>query len=192
MPRKHVVGNETILDAAFALLRSEGERALNARRIAEEAGCSVQPLYSAFGGMDGLMDALRSRCEEWLAVFVEKGMPLGANPFESIGLTHVRLARQEPHLFSFLYLSKAHPFHGFAGLYADVARADVEAYVADTPDMSPERARWIYLKMILFTHGIASFIATGAATFDEREVHEQLDDAFWAFLNGMDRKGRAE
>ena len=57
MPEQKV-GRETVLDAALGLLRERGETALSARTVAERAGCSVQPIYSLFGDMRGLVHAL--------------------------------------------------------------------------------------------------------------------------------------
>lgn len=47
-----------LLDTASRLLAEEGPRALTMRRIAGEAGCSTTVIYTAFGGKDGLADAL--------------------------------------------------------------------------------------------------------------------------------------
>jgi AcrR family transcriptional regulator len=47
-----------ILDTASRLLAEEGPQALTMRRVAAAAGCSTTVLYTAFGGKDGLADAL--------------------------------------------------------------------------------------------------------------------------------------
>ena len=43
MPKQKIT-KEMILDAAFTLLRTKGHEAVNARSIASQAGCSVQPI----------------------------------------------------------------------------------------------------------------------------------------------------
>ncbi|GAA3392210.1 TetR/AcrR family transcriptional regulator [Cryptosporangium minutisporangium] len=47
-----------MLDAASALLVSEGPQALTMRRIAGDIGCSTTVLYTMFGGKEGLAEAL--------------------------------------------------------------------------------------------------------------------------------------
>lgn len=47
-----------LLDTASRLLAEEGPGALTMRRIAVAAGCSTTVLYTAFGGKDGLANAL--------------------------------------------------------------------------------------------------------------------------------------
>jgi AcrR family transcriptional regulator len=49
---------QALLDAASALLASEGASALTVRRIAADAGCSTMGVYSRFGNKDGVVDHL--------------------------------------------------------------------------------------------------------------------------------------
>ena len=52
---------EEILQLADRLLATEGLDALQARRIAREADCSVGTIYNIFGDIDGLIVAANSR-----------------------------------------------------------------------------------------------------------------------------------
>lgn len=59
----------SLLDIASELLTTEGPAGLSMRRIASKAGCSTTVLYSAFGGKDGIADAL---FEEGFRRFAER------------------------------------------------------------------------------------------------------------------------
>lgn len=48
-------------DIAERIIASEGLPAVQARRIAQEADCSVGTLYNVFGGLDGLIIAVNRR-----------------------------------------------------------------------------------------------------------------------------------
>ncbi len=48
-------------DIAERLITTEGLAAVQARRIAQEADCSVGTLYNVFGGLDGLVIAVNRR-----------------------------------------------------------------------------------------------------------------------------------
>ena len=50
-----------MIDIAERLIASEGLAAVQARRIAQEADCSVGTLYNVFGGLDGLIIAVNTR-----------------------------------------------------------------------------------------------------------------------------------
>jgi len=52
---------EAILVAAASILRQEGPAALTLRRVAQAVGASTKVIYTAFGGRDGLFDALYTR-----------------------------------------------------------------------------------------------------------------------------------
>src|SRR3954471_415467 len=47
-----------LLDVAVRMLESEGPEALQARRLTAEVGTSTQAVYTLFGGMPGLFEAL--------------------------------------------------------------------------------------------------------------------------------------
>lgn len=58
-PRLHDDRTEReLLAAAEALLASDGVAGLSVRRVAEAAGTTPRAIYSLFGGMDGLLQAL--------------------------------------------------------------------------------------------------------------------------------------
>jgi AcrR family transcriptional regulator len=57
--RAHV--REAILVAAASILREDGPAALTLRRVAQAVGASTKVIYTAFGGRDGLFDALYIR-----------------------------------------------------------------------------------------------------------------------------------
>src|SRR5258708_36328591 len=47
-----------MLDAAGALLHSEGPQALTTRRLADAVGTSTQAIYTLFGGEEGIVRAM--------------------------------------------------------------------------------------------------------------------------------------
>ena len=168
MPEQKV-GRETVLDAALGLLRERGETALSARTVAERAGCSVQPIYSLFGDMRGLVHALYEHVDD------------GRNAFEANGLSHLRLARTERHLFQFLYLSPHMEATSFAEVYESVAINGVQQCIEELGHLSPAAARALYLHMIVYTHGMAAMLVAGAQ-FSDEELGERLNEAFTGLL----------
>lgn len=187
---KQCVARETVLDAALCIVRSKGEAALSARAIAEVAGCSVQPIYSLFGDMPGLVGELYDHARAWVAAYNRDHAHDGANLFESNGFSHLRLAKTETNLFRFLYLSPhMHP-RGFEELYQSVALDGVVECIQELGHLSEKAAHELYLNMIVYTHGMAAMIACGAQ-FTERELHERIDRSFRAFVCQV-REGEGE
>lgn len=86
---------------AFGLARdiitSEGLAALQARRVAREAGCAVGTLYNVFGDMDGLTIAVNQETVQLLgedliaSVTASQGQPVEAR-LTALALTYMRFA----------------------------------------------------------------------------------------------------
>mgnify|MGYP002594382174 CR=1 FL=1 len=177
MPEQRV-SREQVLDAALAIVREQGEAALSARSVAQRAGCSVQPIYSLFGDMQELVRQLYDHARAWVGAYNREHRHDGDNAFESNGLSHLRLARTERALFHFLYLS---PHMGFNEVYESVAIDGVQQCIEELGHLSPEAARELYLNMIVFVHGMAAMLATGAQ-FSDEELHARMDRAFEGFV----------
>ena len=58
MPAKKQITKDMILDTALYLLKSQGYEAVTIKRLAKELGCSTQPIYLSFSGMDELRQEL--------------------------------------------------------------------------------------------------------------------------------------
>jgi len=99
MPRAITVRTEQILDAALDLVRREGLGALTARRVAQEVGCSTQPVYRAYGSMEQLVADVVDRAEQEMMGYLMQGAD-GERPFLQMGLGNLRFARDEPQLYT--------------------------------------------------------------------------------------------
>lgn len=174
------VTRKDVLDAALAIVRERGEGALSARTVAERAGCSVQPIYSQFGDMRQLVRALYDHARAWVAAYNREHALDGRNAFESNGLAHLRLARTERPLFHFLYLSPHMDATGFAEVYDSVAIEGVQRCIEELGGLPPAEAHELYLDMIVYVHGMAAMLATGA-DFSDEELVARMDGAFHCF-----------
>ena len=66
-------------------------------------------------------------------------------------------------------------------MYESVAVDGVQACIEELGNLSPEAARELYLDMIVYVHGMAAMLATGAQLSDE-ELRERMDRAFRGFV----------
>ena len=184
-------GREEVLDAALEIVRERGHEVLSARVVAERAGCSVQPIYSLFGDMDGLMHALYEHARAWVTAYNAEHANDGENLFESNGLSHLRLAREEAPLFSFLYSSPYMGAHSLEDLYLSVSQPGVEDCIMELGHLSPEAAHELYLNMIVFTHGLAVMLAAGI-DISEDELADRVFIAFRAFAIAVGGKPKQQ
>ena len=157
---------DEVLDAALGIVMRDGYKSVTARRVADAAGCSAQPLYSRFGGMEGLMESLYERALEWVAEYNRMHAHDAKTVFESNGLAHIRIAQEEPRLFEFLYHSRYMSAGSIEQFFSRVSQPGVEEEVSEHYDVTPAAAHDLYIDMMVYTHGFASMLAVGAGFSD--------------------------
>ncbi|KKE99239.1 TetR family transcriptional regulator [Mycolicibacterium obuense] len=100
---------EALIDAGVRLLERDGVAALRARAVATEAGTSTMALYTHFGGMTGLLDAIaREVFDRFTAVLTE--VPLSDDPvadFLAMGLAYHRFAMANPQRYQLMFGTSA-------------------------------------------------------------------------------------
>ena len=99
-PKAQVYGTELILKEALDIVREGGMAALSARAAAARLGCSVAPVYSAFGSMEGLARAVLDEAARLLDARIMAQDPEKA--FLAMGSGIILFARDEERLFEAL------------------------------------------------------------------------------------------
>lgn len=92
-------GRKDVLDAALEIVRERGYEVLSARAVAERAGCSVQPIYSLFGDMTGLMQQLYKHARAWVTEYNVKHAHDGETCSNPTGLPICVLPEKSPSCF---------------------------------------------------------------------------------------------
>lgn len=184
MGRKNVVSREMILDAALKILIRDGYAAVNIKNIAAEAGCSTQPIAWQFENMDGLRMALALYSKEYAE---KKSKPMkgnGIEVFENMGASYVKMALNEPNLFKFLYLGESplgKPYE-LKDISGTKEYADMIGNIAMLTHLSFERAARVVKNTVIYSHGIATMVATGVYKASKKELMSMIKAASEAFL----------
>ena len=101
MPKKPTTTREEMIEGAFQLVRREGFSVLTVRRLAQELGCSTQPIMYQFPELEMLKDAVYERTDKFHTEYI-----LEDEDFLEIGLRYIRFASEESNLFRFLFQSQ--------------------------------------------------------------------------------------
>ena len=183
MARKATISKEVILDAALKILIRDGYASVNVKTLAAEIGCSTQPIVWHFENMEGLRRAL---AEYAMAYAAKKAATDSANKLESfefLGRSYVKMALKEPNLFKFLYLGEnpmGKPYN-----LKDVGRAknkEMIAMIAAQTGLNEEQVIRFVRNTIIYSHGIATMLATGVLKGSEKEMMEMINNAADAFI----------
>ena len=174
MPPKARISGPMIVDAAYALVRENGNEHLNVRAIAGALSCSTQPILYYFHSIEEIRQAvfLRAREEFLGSLFQEE-------EHTEIGLIRfcsriVRFAAKEKHLFRMLFQC---PQAGSMELDALLDSEEIALFlsgISDETGISEEDLAEIILRLISAAHGLASMTANGQMQYDGKLVRRIL------------------
>ena len=185
MARKTQVSKEMILQAALEMLIRKGYSAINIKTLSKEIGCSTQPLVWHFENMEGLRKALAEYALNYANEKMRSCMQNGMETFVDFGIAYINLAFDEPNLFKYLYMSGESGFQagGFAVLVNADENAVIAGKIAGYVKISKEDASHFLQNIMIYTHGLASFIASGIITTSKEEVKTMVKQTANAFLS---------
>lgn len=185
MPPKAKLSREQILDAAFAMLRRDGEGALNIRAIAAETGCSTQPVMSHFATAEGLKSELYAMADAYHTQYIIQEEPQDENPMLGIGLRYVRFAAQEPHLFRFLFQSDRLGTDDYGKLVHNEALSPMFRMLSKQAGITQSQAEDAFEAIFLTTHGFACLLANNAMQYDEAYYVKAVTAVFYGVIGAM-------
>lgn len=185
MARRIQISKEVILEAALKMLVRDGYSAINIKTLSKEIGCSTQPLVWHFENMAGLRKAISEYALNYANEKMRTCAQNGMEAFAGIGIAYINLAFDEPNLFKYLYMSGESEFQ--AGEFDVLVNADENAaivgQIASHLKIPKEKVSRFFQNTMIYTHGLASFIASGIITSSKEEVAAMVQQTANAFLS---------
>lgn len=180
MAPKAKTTKEAISEVAFSIVCEQGINALTAKTLAKRLNCSTQPIFWRYSGMNELIEEITQKAQSLFAEYLHRPIE-GVNTYKSIGINYIKFAKEHKNLFKMLYMSEK------------VASENVLTddknmpYVLDTimqeSTISQADATKLFKQMWLFSHGIATMIATDTARFADSEIYDMLTDVYTGLLS---------
>jgi len=181
MARTVSVTKENLLDAAINIVKTEGAEALTARRLAKEAGCSTQPIFRVYSGMEEL-------CEEVFGIVIKIYSDYCAEfkscsdvPFVDLGLAYIGFAGEYKELFRMLFVSDNRYGKSLYELL-NGENGFVKAQMNKASQMGCKDGQFLFMKMWMFIHGSACMALTGDYDLDSEATKNLLEEAERAFI----------
>lgn len=176
MPPKAKITKGNIIEASFKLVRNGGISALNARAIANELKCSTQPIFRLYATMEEVKTDVIAAIGEYYSKYFDEHINRGdLPPYKSTGLAYIQFAKDEKELFKILFMrdrtgeeiqSGEHSFDIAVKMIMNITGLDYDA------------AERFHFEMWIFTHGIATMIATSYLDMGEDLISEAMSDAY--------------
>ena len=173
MPKAKIT-RDMVIEAAFAVERTAGVELVNARTVAQELGCSTQPVMYHFATIEALKRAVYAKADRYHSDYLMKteDVPLG------IGLNYIRFAIEEPHLFRFLFQSGFAVEGSLPEMLDSAELTPIRAAMQGALGMSAAQTKQIFLTAALFTHGYASIIANNGLEYNEASAAKHLEQVW--------------
>ncbi len=170
MPPKVKFGKESIVNAAFEIVRKHGWNALSARSIAEELKSSTRPIYSQLTSMKKLEEEVVRKAMTLLEEYI--GTTRTGDPWLDHGYGYVLFAKKEKRLFKALLDDKHnHLYKEISSEIFDNAGEELSDYPL-FEGIPKELQRRLRATRWIFVHGMASLIAQ-SYEFDDFNTEEE-------------------
>jgi AcrR family transcriptional regulator len=182
MARPVSITKDKILAAAIDVVRTGGAAALTARKLSATLGCGANAIFTSFGSMEGVLEAVKTEAH---AIFKERvGAGFSLNPpFKGFGLALVWFAMDEPELFKLIMESRtpAMSFEAYIDTQIGFKEESIAA-IGRSFGLQGKDAEMLYYQMILVGLGLARSCVDGGAPLHLQQVSEILGKNVRAFL----------
>ena len=176
MPARKQIPKEKILSAALELLREGGMEAVNVKALARRLGCSTQPIYLSFPGMEELRAELTTRAVGFFTQELEKRDASAADLF---GMPYICFAREEKELFRYLFM-RSNALSEIREALAPMMERSISELMARYR-LSHAEADYLHDQLWMHAHGIASMVATDFCAWDTEKIAGMLADCRASF-----------
>lgn len=182
MPRKEMITKEMLLFAAFSLAREDGLRNVTARKLAQKAGCSTQPIFRVYRNMEELQDDVFRQTAEYFGSFYSNFPKAYDTPFINLAIAYISFSRQEPSLFRMLFLETLPEEMSTYELINGGEQGFVRTELNKIQGISPNQAGALFSRLWVFIHGMACMALTSDFDLTKDEAVEMIESTYHSFL----------
>ncbi|MDO4965901.1 MAG: TetR/AcrR family transcriptional regulator [Lachnospiraceae bacterium] len=183
MARKESITREIISEGAFKLLREQGETMLTARKLASYIGCSTQPIFRVYEGMEELSAEMFQKARNYYENFCMNYEKKSNVPFVDLALCYIQFAAAEPNLFKLLFLAA----HDDENTMYDLINGKESGFVIKElrriPNLDMNNAGMIFMKVFVFMHGMACMVTNGEFDLEDNETTDMLVNVISSFIS---------
>lgn len=149
----------------------QGAGGLTAKNIGDELGTSTQPIFTAFGSMDGIKTAVYAAAVDVYDRYTHAGLQEDI-PFLGVGKQYIRFAREEPELYRLLFLTREKEYSAAASMRH--LQEHVRPALMDIYHITGEEADVYFRDLWLVVHSLSTLIVTDDCPYSDQEVGQIL------------------
>ena len=171
-----------ILAAALDVVRKGGVAALTTRSLSSALSCGVNPIFSAYGSMKGVVEAVRIEARRLFNERVGAGFQLNP-PFKGMGMALLWFAMDEPELYKMVMddSSSATSFEDYIDTHIGFKQEAIDA-ISQSFGLCRKDSEMLYYQMFIIGLGLAHTCVFGGVSLNIAQVSEILGKNVRALL----------
>ena len=173
MAPKNKFTKEEMVEAALRVVRANGIDALTAKTMADALGTSTQPIFTAFGSMDGIKKEVYAAAIRVYDRYTDAGLKERI-PFFGVGMQYIRFAREEPELYRLLFLTRAQDKSFSAMQSMQHLQSLVRPTLMHIYRITEQEADLYFRDLWFVVHSLSTLIVTGDCPYSDREIGQIL------------------
>ena len=182
MSKNVTITKEMILASAFDIVREKGLEGISNRELAKKLNCSIRPIYYQFQNVEELYNELYVEIEKYFYKFLMDNMNDDMPKYKQVGLNYIKFAKEEKEFFKILFMSEVD-----LGLNDFIAK-DMEDYkelsklIKISTNLNDEDIESFHIKMWIFSHGLATLVASSTLNISDKQLKQLLSLEFQALM----------
>ncbi|MCR5102818.1 MAG: TetR/AcrR family transcriptional regulator [Butyrivibrio sp.] len=181
MSRKATITQKEIVNAAFKITKKEGFDQITSRKLAAAAGCSTQPIFRIYDGMDDLKKDVYDKTAAYYLDYYNNYNKTHDTPFVDLGLAYIGFAQKYPYLFRLLFISDAADYTKSMYDLVNGSDENVVKEIKKAAERGAVNAEQLFMKMWIFIHGAGCMAVTGDYDLEEEDSVAMLTSAYNSF-----------
>lgn len=189
MPPKAKFTREEIIAAALQITREKGIEAVTARELGKQLDSSARPIFTVFQNMEEVIGEVILAAKEIYKQYVCEGLK-EESAFKGVGMAYIRFAMQEGKLFQLLFMHEQEEAQGIENILRNIDDNfdRILESVMVPYGLKREDALNLYQNLWIFTHGIATLLATKVCQFTQEKISTMLTDVFIGLIKEIKKK----
>ena len=171
MAPKNKFTKEEMAEAALQVVRAKGVDGLTAKTIADELGTSTRPIFTGFGSMEDVKQAVYAAAMRVYDSYTSAGLKEKI-PFLGVGKSYIRFAREKPELYRLLFLTRTPEYSAMKSMQH--LQALVRPAVMNIYHITAEEADLYFRDLWLVAHSLSTLIVTGDCIYSDQEISQLL------------------
>ena len=171
MAPKNKFTKKEMVEAALRVVRARGIGGLTAKTMADELGTSTQPVFTAFGSMDGIKREVYAAAIDVYDHYADAGLREEI-PFLGVGRQYIRFAREEPELYRLLFLTQSREYGAMQAMQH--LQALVRPTLMEVYHITAGEADVYFRDLWLVAHSLSTLIVTSDCPYSDRELGQIL------------------